>query len=138
MSDNRVIRINKVLRELNISLDKSIVEDLDFFKDKWGHYNPHTPHIRREGLCVLNERGKVGYKPFKEPSLDSLRRFNNLNGTTWKESDFKKPTELYHHSSALQKLFKDILPHCQRTHFFLSHDHEHPLYHCFLHLYRQL
>lgn len=103
--------------KLNISLDKSIVEDLDFFKDKWCHYNPHTPHIQREGLCVLNERGKVGYEPFKEPSLDSLRRFNNLNGTTWKESDFKKPTELYHHSSALQKLFKDILPYCQRTHF---------------------
>ena len=41
MSDKRVIRINKVLRELNISLDRAV----DFLKEK-GHEIESSPNAK--------------------------------------------------------------------------------------------
>ena len=50
MSDNRVIRINKVLRELNISLDRAV----DFLKEK-NHEIESSPNakISQEEYNVL-------------------------------------------------------------------------------------
>ena len=109
--------INKILQfgnfiHIDKSLNTSIKQDLIAFKDRWAKYNPRD-NIPRDGLCVINERGETG----PGPALDSLKQYNKLNNTNWGESDFNKPTELYHQSTALQELLSDILPWCIRTHF---------------------
>tara|TARA_B100001287_G_scaffold153681_1_gene129302 strand:- start:1305 stop:1946 length:642 start_codon:yes stop_codon:yes gene_type:complete len=97
---------------LDVLIDNSIKQDLQKYKDKWSIYNPRR-NIKREGLCVLNERGEVG----PGPALDSLKQYNKENNTNWNETDFNKPTDLYHSSKALQSLLGDILHNCVRTHF---------------------
>lgn len=95
-----------------ISVDQ-LMSDLELFQDKWTQYNPRKHWIKRDGLCVLNERGECG----PGPALDSLREYNIEHGTSFDEYDFNVPTELYHHSKSLQKLLGDMLPWCIRTHF---------------------
>lgn len=98
---------------LRMNLHHSIISDLKKFDDKWSQYNPRKPNIKRQGLCVLNERGKTG----PGPALDSLKELNSENNILWNESDFDKPTELYYESNALQNLLSDKLTWCIRTHF---------------------
>jgi hypothetical protein len=81
--------------------------------DKWSQYNPHKDWIKRDGLCVLNERGKCG----PGPALDSLRQYNREHGTTWHEDDFNVPTELYNTSSELQRVMGPMLDWSVRSHF---------------------
>lgn len=97
---------------LNKTIDDSIKKDLEKFKNNWAPYNPRTT-IPRQGLCVLNEKGKVG----PGPALDSLNQYNLENNTNWNESDFNLPTELYQQSKNLQNLLDEIIPYCVRTHF---------------------
>ena len=92
---------------------KKMLQELEPFEKKWSQYNPSKPYIRREGLCVLNEKGKCG----PGPALDSIPEYNKRNGTNLKEHDFNIPTELYNSSLQLQQLLKDFLPHCCRIHF---------------------
>lgn len=98
--------------EINFNTEK-VLEDLELFRDSWSQYNSNKPHIAREGLCVINERGKVG----PGPALESLYEWNRKHNTNYSEIDFNIPTELYHHSVELQKGLGDILPYCFRTHF---------------------
>ena len=98
--------------EINFNTEK-VLEDLELFSDKWSQYNSNKPHIAREGLCVINERGQVG----PGPALESLYEWNRKHNTSYSELDFNIPTELYHHSDELQKGLGDILPYCFRTHF---------------------
>lgn len=90
-----------------------IAADLDDFKHKWAPYNPRKNWIKRDGLCILNERGECG----PGPALDSLREYNVEHGTTYTENDFDKPTDLYHHSKAIQELTDGMLDWCIRSHF---------------------
>lgn len=92
---------------------KKMLEELEPFKEKWSQYNQSKPYIQREGLCVLNEKGKCG----PGPALDSIPEYNKRNGTNIKEHDFNIPTELYNSSLQLQQLLVDFLPYCCRTHF---------------------
>lgn len=66
MSDKRVIRVNKVLRELNISLDRAV----DFLKSK-GFEIESSPNakISEEELSVLNKQFSAD-KSKKEASLE--------------------------------------------------------------------
>ena len=99
--------------KLNIKLNiDNLLEELEPFEDQWSQYN-NFKKINREGLCVINERGKVG----PGPALESIREYNKKYNTKYTEFDFNKPTELYHSSLELQKAFRDILPYCYRTHF---------------------
>lgn len=97
---------------LDVSINKSIKDDLQRYANRWATYNPRT-NIPREGLCVINERGEVG----PGPALDSLKQYNQQHGTRWNETDFNLATDLYHSSEALQELLSDIVDSCVRTHF---------------------
>ena len=90
-----------------------LLQELSQFDDEWSQYNVLKPTIRRQGLCVLNERGNVG----PGPALNSLREWNKKYNTTFSESDFNKPTEVYNNSLQLQSILGEILPYCVRTHF---------------------
>ena len=98
--------------QINVNVS-NVLKDLDLFKDKWSQYNSLKPEIRREGLCVINEKGKVG----PGPALESLYEWNIKNNTSLSELDFNKPTELFYQSQEIQNALKDILPYCFRTHF---------------------
>lgn len=95
-----------------INID-DLMGDLDDFKDKWAPYNPRKDWIKRDGLCILNERGECG----PGPALDSLREYNKLNGTSFDEYDFNVPTELYHSSKIIQELMSGMTDWCIRSHF---------------------
>ena len=97
-------------REIDV---KNMLEELKAYSGNWSQYNPRKPHIKRQGLCVLNNLGKVG----SGPALDSLKEYNRLNNTNIQESDCNKQTEVYRNSKVLKKLFQEILPWCVRTHF---------------------
>jgi hypothetical protein len=92
---------------------RTLLEEIQQFDSEWTPYNVLKPWIKRQGLCVLNERGSVG----PGPALNSIPEWNRKHGTDWTESDFNKPTEVYYASNQLQTVLKDILPFCVRTHF---------------------
>lgn len=98
--------------EIQVDVEK-VLEDLELFESKWSQYNTLKPWIRREGLCVINERGECG----PGPALESLSEWNKKNNTNLTELDFNIPTEFYHQSQEIQNALKDILPYCFRTHF---------------------
>ena len=99
--------------ELTRSLNcNKLIKDTEYFKDIWSRYNPRK-NIERYGLCVLNDKGKVG----PGPALDSLWEYNNENNTHINETDCNVPTELYMYSKELQDKLEDILHWCCRTHF---------------------
>ena len=99
---------------LKLNLDcNHLLQELSQFDNEWSQYNTLKPTIRRQGLCVLNERGNVG----PGPALNSLREWNKKYNTTFSESDFNKPTEVYNDSVQLQSMLGEILPYCVRTHF---------------------
>ena len=100
--------------QLNASFKVSkLLKELEPFKDKWSKYNPRKPQVLRDGLCVINEKGKCG----PGPALDSLLQWNTENGTFLKESDFNVPTELYKSSSELQRVMEPMLDWSVRSHF---------------------
>ena len=47
---------NQILLNKSISTSR-FMEELSQFDDKWSQYNEFKPHIKREGLCVINESG---------------------------------------------------------------------------------
>jgi hypothetical protein len=89
-----------------------LVNELDQFKDSWRKYNPHRPN-NRFGLSVTSLDGGLS----GVPDLDSLARYNSLNGTNLKNADFNKPTDVYHKCPTLQKILKPYLPWLGRCHF---------------------
>ena len=92
---------------------KKLLQELEPFEDKWSKYNPRKDWIGRDGLCVINETGKVG----PGPALDSLNQWNTDHGTHLKEADFNVPTDLYKSSSELQRVMKPMLDWSVRSHF---------------------
>lgn len=90
-----------------------LTNELKPFESMWSQYNVLKPWIKRQGLCVLNERGSVG----PGPALNSIPEWNKKHNTKFTESDFNKPTEVYHASEQVKYVLKDILPYCVRTHF---------------------
>lgn len=101
---------------LDVSIDNSIKRDLKTLDSKFSKYNPRD-NIPRDGLCVINERGQSG----PGPALDSLKQYNSENNTSWGETDFNLPTEVYNESPALQNLLGNIKDWCVRTHFIKLH-----------------
>ena len=99
-----------------ILLDKSIntsrfMEELSQFDDKWEQYNEFKPHIKRDGLCVINESGLNQ----SGPALNSLYEWNRKYNTDYSEKDFDKTTPVYDLTS-MKELLGDILHLCGRTH----------------------
>tara|TARA_B110000305_G_scaffold230255_1_gene282205 strand:+ start:117 stop:746 length:630 start_codon:yes stop_codon:yes gene_type:complete len=100
--------------KLNVKIDSpELFRELQPFESNWSQYNVLKPWIRRQGLCVLNERGAVG----PGPALNSLYEWNKQYNTDFSELDFKQPTEVYYASKQVRNVLKDILPYCVRTHF---------------------
>ena len=90
-----------------------LLHEVSAHDDKWAKYNPRKDWIKRDGLCILNERGECG----PGPALDSLGEWNREYGTSYKEEDFNVPTELYHCSSELQRVVGPMLDWSVRSHF---------------------
>lgn len=99
-----------IQRKVNLN---DLMGDLEDFKDKWAPYNPRKHWIKREGLCILNERGECG----PGPALDSIREYNAEHGTSFTERDFNVPTDFYYHSKAIRDLTKGMMDWCIRSHF---------------------
>jgi len=100
--------------QINAEFDvDKLLHEVTPHNDKWSQYNPRKDWIKRDGLCVLNERGKCG----PGPALDSLRQYNREHETTWHEDDFNVPTELYNTSSELQRVMGPMLNWSVRSHF---------------------
>jgi len=99
---------------LNVRLNcYKLATELEQFAPNWSQYNTLKPWIARQGLCVLNEKGSVG----PGPALNALHEWNRAHDTKFRETDFNKPTEVYHNSEQVRRVLKDILPYCVRTHF---------------------
>ena len=49
-----------------------LLHEVSAHDDKWAKYNPRKDWIKRDGLCILNERGECG----PGPALDSLGEWN--------------------------------------------------------------
>ena len=90
-----------------------IKKELEPYKSQWSLYNTRKKHIKRYGLSVINHTGKLG----QDMDLESLLEHNQAHQSNISESDFNKPTEVYHNSRSLRDLMSDILPWCVRTHF---------------------
>jgi aspartyl/asparaginyl beta-hydroxylase (cupin superfamily) len=101
----------KLNKHINV---KRLLEDLKQFDDKWAQYNEFKPHIKRQGLCVINESGING----SGPAINSLLEWNRKHGTTLHENDFTVKTPVYEACIDLQDILDDeLFPHCFRTHF---------------------
>ena len=99
-----------------ILLDKGMrasefMQELSQFDDKWSQYNDFKPHIKRQGLCVINESGLNQ----SGPALNSLYEWNTKFGTEYSEKDFDKTTPVYD-CTDMKELFSEILHLCGRTH----------------------
>jgi len=100
--------------ELNLQVNSSdILNDLRPFKNNWTQYNTLRPEIPRQGLCVINEKGKIG----PGPALNSIPQWNKMYNTSLDELQFDKPTEVYNSSKTIQNLMKDCFSFSVRTHF---------------------
>jgi hypothetical protein len=77
----------------------------------WVQYNPRKS-INRKGLSVTSLDGKYS----GIPDLDSLREFNILNNTQYRENDFKIRTDIVNRISELNILL-DTFPDHGRCHF---------------------
>lgn len=77
----------------------------------WVQYNPRKPN-NRKGLSVTSLDG--GYSGV--PDLDSLREYNELNGTNYTDADFKNRTSITNHIPELDQLL-DAFPDYGRCHF---------------------
>lgn len=100
--------------ELNIRTETTnIINDLKFFDNDWSQYNTLRPEIPRQGLCVINEKGKIG----PGPALNSIPQWNKMYNTSFNELQFDKPTEVFNASKNIQNLMKDCLSFSVRTHF---------------------
>lgn len=101
--------------KLRINYDpRKFLESINQFEDNWVQYNRSKPFIRREGLSLLSLDG--GFSGI--PDLDSLREYNNLNGTMLIENDIKTPTPAYEYALPY---FDFIKEHAVRTHVIRLH-----------------
>ena len=79
----------------------------------WVRYQPHKPDNNRYGLSVTSyDGGLTG-----EPDLYSLKEYNNMHGTQYNESDFKKRTNIVNHIPELNPFLDFFGPSLGRTHF---------------------
>ena len=93
MSEERVIRINKVLRELNISLDRAV----EYLKDK-GHTIESSPNakISNEEYSILcgqfsaDKGNKVASKEVGGKKRKKKKRFVLSERKNWKTNASKK------------------------------------------------
>lgn len=89
-----------------------ILKDLEKFDDDWKKFNPHKPHILRDGLSVTSLHGELD-----GPDLDSLSDLWERTGISYTESDFHTLTDVYYESTELQKIIDPWKPWLARCHF---------------------
>ncbi|MBD3723649.1 MAG: translation initiation factor IF-2 [Flavobacteriaceae bacterium] len=94
MSENRVIRINKVLRELNISLDRAV----DFLKEKGHHDIESSPNakisqVEYDLLCNQFSADKGKKEASLEVSEEKKKEKEALKKEIEKELEIKKLQE---------------------------------------------
>ena len=90
-----------------IELEIEINEEINLDLLHWIQYNPRKI-IRRYGCSITSLDGNdIGV-----PDLDSLREFNNLNRTNYREKDFKLPTK---HAYPFKNFLETFV--CGRSHY---------------------
>lgn len=102
---------------LAFSLDPYILKgELKEFDAHWRQYNSARPQNRREGLAVTSMDGTLDAKV----NLESLRDYNQANGTQFRELDFIQPTAVWRKGKSLHPLL-ECFPQVARTHILRVH-----------------
>ncbi len=99
--------------ELNLSIEKSELQQLQKFNGDWKPYNTRKFGFGREGLSLTSLDGQLS----GVPDLDSLSEFNLQNNTNYEESCFKVRTPVVECIPSLQQIFDIFGRHISRSHF---------------------
>ena len=83
-----------------------ILEDLQKFENDWVTYNAHKTGNARWGLSITSLDGGLS----GEPDLYSLKEYNQMHKTHFREDEFKTFTPLYHKSAELQRTLPQVGP----------------------------
>lgn len=93
---------------------QEILNHLQYYKDKWVRQNAvKDPHNNRWALPITSASGSVT----DTMHLSSFGYMKNQQGIEYNESDFSKPTELYHDISCIKNLVDIFYPDIGRIHF---------------------
>ena len=117
--DSKQINLRNQLSSLGdcIPLDravnlKEIRQDIDRYKDHFKIYSPRKKGYNRYGLSITSMDG--GFSGV--PNLDSLREYNQLQGTHFDEPDFRKKTPFFNDCKTLRHCLKPFLEFMGRSH----------------------
>ena len=91
---------------------KTILKDIEIFKDDWKPYNLKKPN-NRWGLSITSLDGELS----GIPDLDSLYEYNIRNNTDIKNQDINVFTEVYNNSTKLREMIEPWKPWLGRCHF---------------------
>ena len=91
----------------------SILKQLDVWEDYWQKYNPRDGGIPRYGLPYTSIDGNI----IDPISLDSIRVYNQLNGTRYLEEHFCHLTDVGKNIKELQPLNEMLGDQIYRSHF---------------------
>lgn len=97
---------------LNLEFDsKRVQQELMTFEGKWVPYNPLKPGFGRWGLSLTSlDGGMSGI-----PDLTSLKEYNEKNGTSFGEDEFRTETPALKACGELQAVLSRVAP-LGRTH----------------------
>lgn len=88
---------------------KKIISD---YQEHFKPYNPRKTEHNRYGLSLTSLDG--GFSGV--PDLDSLFEYNQLHGTHFKESDFRKWTPFFNHCQSIKDAVKPFHDYIGRSH----------------------
>ena len=84
---------------LNIYVESEELEkEISAYKEHFKPYNPRKKGFNRWGLSITSLEGNLT----GIPNLDSLLEYNQIHGTDYKESDFRKPSPFFKSSQILK------------------------------------
>lgn len=85
---------------------RNLLKELEPFEKDWVRYNPHKGANPRWGLSLTSLDGGLSGKP----DLYSLKEYNQLNKTSFREDEFKTFTPVYNASMELQRAVPMVTP----------------------------
>lgn len=85
---------------------KKVLKELAPFENHWQPYNRHKIGNSRWGLSLTSLDGGMS----GTPDLYSLKDYNQLHNTSYREDDFKTPTEAFHASPELKTALEAVGP----------------------------
>lgn len=109
---NTLCNYGDVLQTKTTCNVQDLIQELKPYEDKWKKFNPHKPHIPRDGLSLTSLDGG-----FDGLDLDSLKDLWEKTGESYCESDFDTLTPIYETSKQVQRLVDPWKPWIGRSHF---------------------